>query len=30
MLGWRFASLRYATCLVLPLLAGLIARAVTR
>ena len=30
MLGWRFALLRYATCLVLPPIAGLIARAVTR
>jgi len=30
MLGWRFAALRYATCLVLPPIAGLIARAVTR
>ena len=29
-LGWRFAALRYAVCLVLPLLAGLLARAVTR
>ena len=29
-LGWRLAVLRYATCLVLPVLAGLIARAVTR
>jgi uncharacterized membrane protein YraQ (UPF0718 family) len=30
LLGWRFALLRYATCLVLPPIAGLIARAVTR
>ena len=30
MLGWRFALLRYSTCLVLPPIAGLIARAVTR
>jgi uncharacterized membrane protein YraQ (UPF0718 family) len=30
MLGWRLATLRYAACLVLPPLAGLIARAVTR
>ena len=30
MLGWRFAALRYTSCLVLPLIAGLIARAVTR
>ena len=29
MLGFRFAALRYGACLVLPLLAGLIARAVT-
>lgn len=30
MLGWRFAALRYGACLVLPPLAGLIARMVTR
>ena len=30
MLGWRFAALRYGACLVLPPLAGLIARAVAR
>ena len=30
MLGWRFALLRYSTCVVLPPIAGLIARAVTR
>jgi uncharacterized membrane protein YraQ (UPF0718 family) len=30
LLGWRFALLRYATCLVLPPIAGLIARAITR
>ena len=30
LLGWRFATLRYATCIVLPPIAGLIARAVTR
>ena len=30
MLGWRFAALRYGSCLVLPPLAGLIARAVVR
>jgi uncharacterized membrane protein YraQ (UPF0718 family) len=29
-LGWRFAALRYLTCLVLPIAAGLIARALTR
>ena len=29
-LGWRFAALRYASCLVLPFLAGLVARALTR
>jgi uncharacterized membrane protein YraQ (UPF0718 family) len=29
-LGWRFALLRYATCAVLPLLAGFAARALTR
>jgi uncharacterized membrane protein YraQ (UPF0718 family) len=29
-LGWRFAALRYGVCLVLPLLAGLFARALTR
>ncbi len=29
-LGWRFALLRYACCLVLPVLAGLAARAITR
>jgi uncharacterized membrane protein YraQ (UPF0718 family) len=30
LLGWRFALLRYAACIVLPPIAGLIARAVTR
>jgi uncharacterized membrane protein YraQ (UPF0718 family) len=30
MLGWRFAILRYAICIVLPPIAGLIARAITR
>jgi uncharacterized membrane protein YraQ (UPF0718 family) len=30
MLGWRFALLRYASCIALPPIAGLIARAVTR
>lgn len=30
MLGWRFALLRYATCIALPPIAGLIARAFTR
>ncbi len=30
LLGWRFATLRYATCIALPPIAGLIARAVTR
>ena len=30
MLGWRFAALRYGSCLVLPLIAGMIARVVTR
>jgi uncharacterized membrane protein YraQ (UPF0718 family) len=30
LLGWRFALLRYSTCIVLPPIAGLIARAVTR
>jgi uncharacterized membrane protein YraQ (UPF0718 family) len=30
LLGWRFALLRYSVCLVLPPIAGLIARAVTR
>jgi len=30
MLGWRFALLRYASCIALPPLAGLIARVVTR
>jgi uncharacterized membrane protein YraQ (UPF0718 family) len=29
-LGWRFAALRYACCLALPLFAGWIARAITR
>jgi uncharacterized membrane protein YraQ (UPF0718 family) len=29
-LGWHFALLRYAVCLVLPVLAGLAARAFTR
>lgn len=29
-LGWRFAVLRYATCLLLPIVAGLAARALTR
>ncbi|MEM7409750.1 MAG: permease [Myxococcota bacterium] len=29
-LGWRFALLRYATCLALPFVAGLVARALTR
>lgn len=29
-LGWRFALLRYASCLGLPVIAGLLARAVTR
>ena len=29
-LGWRFALLRYGTCLALPLLAGMLARALTR
>ncbi len=29
-LGWRFAALRYATCLLLPIVAGLAARALTR
>ncbi len=29
-LGWRLAVLRYGVCLVLPVLAGLLARAVTR
>ena len=29
-LGWHFALLRYATCLVLPVLAGLAARALAR
>ena len=29
-LGWRFAALRYATCLLLPFVAGLAARALTR
>ena len=29
-LGWRFALFRYAVCLALPLVAGLIARALTR
>jgi uncharacterized membrane protein YraQ (UPF0718 family) len=30
MLGWRFAALRYGSCLLLPPLAGWIARTVTR
>jgi len=30
LLGWRFALLRYAVCLVLPVLAGLAARALVR
>lgn len=29
-LGWRFAILRYATCALLPVIAGLAARALTR
>jgi uncharacterized membrane protein YraQ (UPF0718 family) len=29
-LGWRFASFRYAVCFALPLVAGLVARAVAR
>ncbi len=29
-LGWRFAILRYGTCALLPLLAGFVARALTR
>ena len=29
-LGWRVAALRYGVCLALPILAGLLARAVTR
>jgi uncharacterized membrane protein YraQ (UPF0718 family) len=29
-LGWRFAILRYATCALLPIVAGLLARALTR
>jgi uncharacterized membrane protein YraQ (UPF0718 family) len=29
-LGWRFALVRYGTCLVLPILAGLAARALVR
>ncbi len=29
-LGWRFALFRYAVCFALPLVAGLIARALTR
>lgn len=29
-LGWRFAALRYVTCMALPVAAGLIARALTR
>ncbi len=29
-LGWRFAALRYACCVALPLLAGWIARVLTR
>jgi uncharacterized membrane protein YraQ (UPF0718 family) len=29
-LGWRFAALRYATCALLPIAAGLLARALTR
>lgn len=30
LLGWRFALLRYTSCLALPFLAGLLARALTR
>ena len=30
LLGWRFAVLRYAICIVLPPIAGLLARAVAR
>ena len=30
LLGWRFALLRYASCLALPFLAGLIARSLAR
>ena len=30
LLGWRFALLRYASCLALPFVAGLIARALAR
>jgi hypothetical protein len=30
MLGFRFAALRWGSCLLLPPLAGLIARVVTR
>ena len=30
MLGWRFALLRYAACIVLPLAAGMLVRAATR
>jgi len=30
LLGWRFAVLRYAVCLLLPLAAGLLARGVAR
>lgn len=29
-LGWRFAGFRYATCIALPVVAGLIARAMAR
>ena len=29
-LGWRFAVLRYGACLLLPFLAGIVARALTR
>jgi hypothetical protein len=29
-LGWRFALFRYAVCLALPIVAGLIARALAR
>ena len=29
-LGWRFALLRYAACLALPVLAGVLARALVR
>ncbi len=29
-LGWRFAALRYGACIVLPVVAGLLARAISR